>query len=891
LSTGNGNKNYIINSADLLIGFNDVDGDRLNVVNLAVSPGDQLIALNPKTVTSNSGVLTNNNNGTFTFTPSRNFNGVVNLTYDVTDGKGGTIVGQTYSFNIVEANDAPILTHALANLTAVNEDAGAPKGAVGNLISTLVGLSGSSITNLSLANNLSTNVTDLDAGAVTGVAITATDSTQGTWFYSTNNGTTWNGLGSVALNNARLLAADPNTRLYFQASPNYNGTITDAITFAAWDQTAGTNGGLLDLTTGTNAVSTNIFFSDFSNQQTGGIAYGNASITDNKLLLTSTASGQQGNFVIASPGAALNNFTANFDLLIGGGSGADGISFNYAGDILPMGGSPEEGLGNGLSITFDTYNNGGTDGVGFEVKYNGVRIAFAPVASGVLRTNTYVPVSIQTNALGQITLTHNGAVIFNKLTIPGWAPQADWQFSLAARTGGLTDNHWVDNLRISSTSTASITVNSVNDAPDFTIGANQTIAAGATAQAITGWAQNFQANDSKQSLSGYEIVSNNRSDLFKDAITIDWFGNLRFNPVADLITGTGGVATIGVRVRDNGGTANGGMDVSAVKTFTITVNPRPLSKWSIAAEADFDRDGKADILWRNDQTGANVIWKMGANGLDSSINLTTVSDLNWQIVGTADFNGDGKTDVLWRNKVTAEINYWQMNDLIQQSAIALPTTFDPIRNTNVQIAAIADFDRDGKADLLWRNKATGQNGIWTMGNGWNGIGSINPSTLILPHSTMLTNVSIDWDIVGAADFNGDAKTDILWRNKNSGANTIWTMNGTTQLQSVNLETVADNNFQVAGIADFNGDGKVDILWRNKATGENVIWQMNGMVKQSAIILPTMIDPDFQITGVKDVNGDGKVDILWRNKRTGANTLWKMNGLTLTSADPLASVYD
>ena len=87
------------------------------------------------------------------------------------------------------------------------------------------------------------NVTDLDGGAVLGIAVTAADTANGSWYYSTNGGTNWNALGAVATNNARLLAADANTRLYFQPNANYNGTLATAVTFRAWDQTTGANGG------------------------------------------------------------------------------------------------------------------------------------------------------------------------------------------------------------------------------------------------------------------------------------------------------------------------------------------------------------------------------------------------------------------------------------------------------------------------------------------------------------------------------------------------------------------------------------------------------------------------------------------------------------------------
>ncbi len=45
---------------------------------------------------------------------------------------------------------------------------------------------------------------------------------------------------------ARLLAADANTRIYFEPtqSTEFSGTISNAITFRAWDQTSGVNGGI-----------------------------------------------------------------------------------------------------------------------------------------------------------------------------------------------------------------------------------------------------------------------------------------------------------------------------------------------------------------------------------------------------------------------------------------------------------------------------------------------------------------------------------------------------------------------------------------------------------------------------------------------------------------------
>ncbi|MEQ1592678.1 MAG: tandem-95 repeat protein [Thiobacillaceae bacterium] len=151
-------------------------------------------------------------------------------------GAGGALTGSdTATIFITPANGAPTLDNSRSpTLTAQNEDDGAPVGAVGTLVSSLV--------DFATPSGQVDNVTDPDSGAQLGIAITAASTTNGTWFYSTNNGANWNALGAVANNNARLLSADAVTRIYFQSNANYNGTIANAITFRAWDQTSGSNG-------------------------------------------------------------------------------------------------------------------------------------------------------------------------------------------------------------------------------------------------------------------------------------------------------------------------------------------------------------------------------------------------------------------------------------------------------------------------------------------------------------------------------------------------------------------------------------------------------------------------------------------------------------------------
>src|SRR5262249_37307689 len=57
----------------------------------------------------------------------------------------------------------------------------------------------------------------------------------------------WSALGPVAETAARLLAADAMTRARFIPIADFNGSIASALTFRAWDQSAGVNGGAADV--------------------------------------------------------------------------------------------------------------------------------------------------------------------------------------------------------------------------------------------------------------------------------------------------------------------------------------------------------------------------------------------------------------------------------------------------------------------------------------------------------------------------------------------------------------------------------------------------------------------------------------------------------------------
>jgi hypothetical protein len=140
----------------------------------------------------------------------------------------------------------------------------------------------------------------------------------------------------------------------------------------------------------------------------------------------------------------------------------------------------------------------------------------------------------------------------------------------------------------SAAATVSITVYPVNDAPSFSFTASppvDTVGKGSGPRVVLGWVTVSPgpanstppavppASESGQAVDFNGLVTNNNNALFSVQPAISPAGTLTYTPASN----KSGVATVTVRIHDNGGTDNGhgggGVDTSAPKTFTISVVP------------------------------------------------------------------------------------------------------------------------------------------------------------------------------------------------------------------------------------------------------------------------------------------------------------------------------
>ncbi len=181
----------------------------------------------------------------------------------------------------------------------------------------------------------------------------------------------------------------------------------------------------------------------------------------------------------------------------------------------------------------------------------------------------------------------------------------------------------------------------------------------------------------------------------------------------------------------------------------------------------------------------------------------------------------------------------------------------------------ADFNVDGKSDLIWTNSGNGDRYVWLM----------NGTTM--SSSVYVGTIGTAWQISGTGDFNADGKTDLIWTNASTGDRYVWLMNGTTMSSSVYVGTIG-TAWEISGTGDFNVDGKTDLIWTNVSTGDRYVWLMNGTTMSSSVYVGT-IGTAWQISGTGDFNVDGKTDLIWTNASTGDRYIWLMNGTTMASS--------
>jgi O-acetyl-ADP-ribose deacetylase (regulator of RNase III) len=509
----------------------------------------------------------------------------------------------------------------------------------------------------------------------------------------------------------------------------------------------------------------------------------------------------------------------------------------------------------------------------------------------------------------------------------------------AAVTIKLMDDGGVENGGIDSTKsqTFNIIVNSVNDAPSFTKGTDIAVTAGAGKQLVTQWAKDFipgSSNEITQTVSQYIITNNTEPKIFDVLPSIDSKGNLTFTPTNKLDTPT--TAIISVQVQDNGGTANGGVDVSNIQTFAITVNPLFASINPITNNVTEGNSGTTESLFTVNlskistavvsvdyQTADETATTADNDYIASSGTLTfqpgeTSKTIKVKIQGDTKFeaNQTFKINLSNPNNVTLDkksstvtiVNddaqpVIKINNVRQREGNQnfSPFEFSVNLSNSSDETITVDYATIDESAMAAKDDYLPSQGTLTFNPGETSktiVVNVKGDTKYEENETFrvrLTNPTkaslmvTDTNGVGTivndegasgADFNSDRIPDLLWQNRSSGENAVWLMNGTNIEKGLFLDKT-DPSWQVAALADMNGDGNTDLLWRNYTTGENAIWFLNGTKVIDAKFITPVTDVNWHIEGVADFDQDGQLDIAWYQRKSGEIAIWQMKNSQLS----------
>ncbi|HUQ20919.1 MAG TPA: VCBS repeat-containing protein [Gemmatimonadaceae bacterium] len=179
--------------------------------------------------------------------------------------------------------------------------------------------------------------------------------------------------------------------------------------------------------------------------------------------------------------------------------------------------------------------------------------------------------------------------------------------------------------------------------------------------------------------------------------------------------------------------------------------------WRLATTADINADGSPDFIWETTTDGLRAATFMNGPAYAGSVAMMFQFSADWKIVGSGDFNGDTKIDLVVTNTVTNLHGVLLLNGTSFLSFQYLPNF-----GTDWQLNSVGDLNGDGKPDLVFFN-ATQSQFLVSLQDGLNRI----PGTI-----SYIYTLSAGWRIGAVADFDYDGKGDLVLQNTADGQRRI-----------------------------------------------------------------------------------------------------------------------
>lgn len=311
-------------------------------------------------------------------------------------------------------------------------------------------------------------------------------------------------------------------------------------------------------------------------------------------------------------------------------------------------------------------------------------------------------------------------------------------------------------------------------------------------------------------------------------------------------------------------------------TFALQFGPWNATVPTGRPAIDLNGDGIGDTIWRKTDAQGGTVGYVGWL-YDAQGEVVAKRGLSkgpdWDLETAAYFTTGPVTDFVWRNTKSNATTMWIMN----AEGSPLKQKYIGGKDTpEWQIETSGDYDGDGRTDLVWRQSTTGLHSMWLM-NEWH----VSDQAIIGGSKTFrLVATAADYDA------NGDGCTDLIWRDTTSDGHVVHLMQGTAQIGSFAVADGTGWDLVATGNYDTNGIG--DLLWREKSTGAVMQWLMTydatsgkGTPQKGG---ETLISKSATRAPIQSLSFWGNA-IAWRRPADGTYAVWKMLGSSVTSKTP------
>lgn len=291
------------------------------------------------------------------------------------------------------------------------------------------------------------------------------------------------------------------------------------------------------------------------------------------------------------------------------------------------------------------------------------------------------------------------------------------------------------------------------------------------------------------------------------------------------------------------------------------------------AKGDIDNDGKLDVVTQSSSVDGMPVVIRSINTNERVIQVQShlgTEEFGFLAMTLVDLDGDGDLDLVTAGPNGNEhsvnnIYYWSgENGRYEKTGSVQSLGFGPFNGSHV---VAADFNEDGKTDILW----AGDNDTYLGLNSTVTMDAIQFSSIAYLGSTpRLHQVSINRDAMKSGDFNGDGYADFVAARSypydngrhytlglGSGSGTFTKLMPTSVQAMLGLWVV---------VGDLNNDGRDDFILSREGSGSSsgeVIRYMRNAANSGFDETVLFTSPSLAYSRVVmgDLNNDSKLDLV------------------------------